>query len=102
VNITVRVSAPGPRNINLEIADDGNELGPVSTKTVYGRGYDIFEDVTWENVELQPMTESLLRASTFGRWAWDGRSFKTLRFAWWRWIRPRRYIPSLFDSGRDL
>jgi hypothetical protein len=26
VNITVRVSAPGPRNINLEIADDANEL----------------------------------------------------------------------------
>lgn len=54
VNVTVRASAPSPRNINLEIANDGNELGPVATKTVHGKGYDVFEDVVWENVQLEP------------------------------------------------
>lgn len=54
VNVTVRAAAPGPRNINLEIANDGHELGPVATKTVKGKGYHEFEDVVWENVQLEP------------------------------------------------
>ena len=39
VNITLRVAAPSPRNIALEIADDYNEFGAITTKTVYGTGY---------------------------------------------------------------
>lgn len=53
VNITVRVAAPGTRNINLEITDDLNELGAATTKPVFGTGYHEFQDVVWENVELQ-------------------------------------------------
>jgi hypothetical protein len=54
VNITLRVSAPTPRNIYLEIYDDVNELGPSTIKTVYGTSYHEFQDVIWENVRLEP------------------------------------------------
>ncbi|KAG7374789.1 hypothetical protein IV203_013884 [Nitzschia inconspicua] len=54
VNVTIRVSAPGPRTINLEIDDAGNEFRAGATKIIYGKGYHQFEDVVWENVEIQP------------------------------------------------
>jgi hypothetical protein len=54
VNITLRVSAPSPRNIALEIADDVNEFGAMTTMTVYGKGYHEWQDVTWENVRIEP------------------------------------------------
>jgi hypothetical protein len=48
VNITLRVAAPGPRNIALELCDDGNELTDGTRLSIHGGDYHKFEDVRWE------------------------------------------------------
>ena len=54
VNITLRVAAPGPRIIELELYHDGNELTDGTRLHISGGDYHKFEDVRWENVKLEP------------------------------------------------
>jgi hypothetical protein len=60
VNVTIRVAAAGPRNIYLEIVNDGNELGDAKVVNTRSQGYDDWEDVTWYDVPVEPYNPHIL------------------------------------------
>jgi hypothetical protein len=66
VNITLRAAAPRPRNVYMELYNDGHELADSTSVTINSGGYQVFEDILWTDVRLEPYNPHSLLVSFAG------------------------------------